>query len=95
PESFDLMIDQELDAVAAVKAALAPLHQRLPGSLIMSGNFMTIPQAAGIPKGRPEAARYVHDFIEEMKASGFIAEEFERHGLGPDDAIVAGPAPVR
>jgi polar amino acid transport system substrate-binding protein len=95
PESFELMIDQELDAVAAVRAALAPLNQRLPGSRIMSGNFMTIPQAAGVPKGRAEAARYVHDFIEEMKASGFIAEAFERHGLGPDDAVVAGPAPAQ
>lgn len=95
PESFDLLTDQHLDAVAAVKAALGPLHERLPGSRILAGNFMTIPQAAGVPKGRPEAARYVHDFIEEMKASGFIAEAFKRHGLGPDDAIVAGPAPTR
>ena len=39
-------------------------------------------------------ARYVREFIEEMKASGFIAEAFKRHGLGPDDAIVAAPAPL-
>jgi polar amino acid transport system substrate-binding protein len=95
PAAFDLMIEQQLDALAGVKAAMGPLRERLPGSRILDGNFMTIPQAAGIPKGRPEAARYVREFIEEMKASGFIAEAFERHGLGPDDAIVAAPAPVQ
>jgi polar amino acid transport system substrate-binding protein len=74
---------------------MGPLKERLPGSRILDGNFMTIPQAAGIPKGRPEAALYVREFIEEMKSSGVIAEAFERHGLGPDDAIVAAPAPVQ
>lgn len=92
PESFDLMIDQNLDAVAAVKTALVPLQQRLPGSRILDGNFMTIPQAAALPKGRPEAARYVSNFIEEMKASGFMAAAYERHGIGPNDAKIAPPA---
>ena len=53
---------------------------------------MTIPQAAGVPKGRPAAARYVSEFIEEMKASGFVGRTLEKYGLGPDDAIVAPPA---
>jgi polar amino acid transport system substrate-binding protein len=92
PESFDLMVSQKLDAVAAVRTALIPVAQRLPGSRVMSGHFMTIPQAAAIPKGRPAAARYVGDFIEDIKASGFVATALQRHGLGPDDAIVAAPA---
>lgn len=53
---------------------------------------MTIPQAAGVPKGRPAAASYVSEFIEEMKASGFVASTLKKYGLGPDDAIVARPA---
>lgn len=92
PESFDLFIDEQLDAVAAVKTSLGPLAERLPGSRILSGYFMTIPQAAGVPRGRPEAAAYVREFIEDVKASGFVAEAFERHGIGPDDALVAAPA---
>ena len=94
PAAFDLLVEQQLDALAGVKASLKLLTERLPGSRILDGRFMTIPQAAGIPKGRPEAARYVREFIEEMKTSGFIAEAFKRHGLGPDDAIVAAPAPL-
>jgi polar amino acid transport system substrate-binding protein len=92
PKSFDLLIEQELDAVAAVRTALTTASKRLPGSRVLSGNFMTIPQAAGVPKGRSAAARFVRDFIEEMKASGFVADALKRHGLGPDDAIVAPPA---
>jgi polar amino acid transport system substrate-binding protein len=92
PESFDLMVSQKLDAVAAVRTALVPVAQRLPGSRVMSGHFMTIPQAAAIPKGRPAAARYVSDFIEDLKTTGFVAAALQRHGLGPDDAIVAPAA---
>jgi polar amino acid transport system substrate-binding protein len=62
---------------------------------VLDGRFMTIPQAAGIPRGRPAAARYVKQFIEDVKASGFVAKALERHGLKPDDAVVAPPAPVQ
>lgn len=94
PKSIDMMMEQDLDAVAAVRTALVPAARRLPGSRIMSGHFMTIPQAAAVPKGRRAAARYVREFIEEMKASGVIAAGLKKHGLGPDDAIVAPPSPV-
>jgi polar amino acid transport system substrate-binding protein len=89
PISIDMMIEQKLDAVAAVRTALVSGARRVPGSRVMSGHFMTIPQAAGVPQGRPAAARYVREFIEEMKASGFVANGLQRYGLGPDDAIVA------
>jgi polar amino acid transport system substrate-binding protein len=92
PESFDLMRTQKLEAVAAVRTALVDEAKRMPGSRVMTGRFMTIPQAAGVPKGRPAAARYVSQFIEEMKASGFVAKALARHGLTRDDAIVAPAA---
>jgi len=92
PKSFDLLVDQQLDAVAAVRTALVTAAKRLPGCRVLSGHFMTIPQAAGVPKGRPAAARYVRAFIEEMKATGFVANALQKYGLGPDDAIVAAPA---
>jgi polar amino acid transport system substrate-binding protein len=95
PESIEMMGAQQLDAVAAVRTALAPVARRIPGSRVLSGHFMTIPQAAGIPRGRPAAAQYVRQFIEEMKASGFVAEALTRHGLQRDDAIVAPPAPAQ
>ena len=95
PGSIRMMVDQKLDAVAGVRTALVAESRRIPGSRVMSGHFMTIPQGAGVPKGRPAAARYVRQFIEDVKASGFVAKALARHGLGPDDAVVAPAAPVQ
>ena len=92
PKSMELMLEQKLDAVAAVRTALAAEARRVPGLRVLDGHFMTIPQAAGVPKGRPVAARYVTEFIEEMKSSGFVADALKKYGHGPDDAIVAPPA---
>lgn len=89
PKSIDMMIEQKLDAVAAVRTALVTASWSIPNSRVMKGHFMTIPHAIGVPKGRPEAARYIAQFLEEMKASGAIAAGLKRHGLGPDDATVA------
>jgi len=44
-----------------------------------------------VPKGRPNAHAFLCDFIEEMKASGFISLALARSGQS--EAIVAGPAP--
>jgi polar amino acid transport system substrate-binding protein len=95
PKSMELMQEQKLAAVAAVRTALAAEARRVPGLRVLSGHFMTIPQAAGVPKGRPVAARYVSAFIEEMKTSGFVTAALKRYGYGPDDAIVAPPSSAR
>ena len=58
----------------------------------VDGNFMIIGQASGIPKGRPHAARYLREFIEEAKASGFVARALRESGIA--DATVAPAAPA-
>ena len=40
-----------------------------------------------LPKGRPLAARYLREFVDEMKASGFVAASLEKSGQ--KDAAVA------
>lgn len=87
-----MIADPQIDVLAAVRTALVGAAERIQGSRVMDGYFMTIPQAAGVPKGRPAAAAYVHAFIEEMKATGYIADELRKYGHGPEDAIVAPPA---
>ena len=57
----------------------------------MDGHFMVIEQAMGTPKGREAGAHYLREFVEEMKASGFVATGLERSGQG--DATVAPKAP--
>jgi polar amino acid transport system substrate-binding protein len=44
----------------------------------MDGRFMEIQQAMGTPKERAAAAHYLRDFVEEMKASGFVADALKR-----------------
>jgi polar amino acid transport system substrate-binding protein len=43
---------------------------------------MSIRQAMGTPRGRDAALSYLQDFIEEMKASGFVAEALRRSNTG-------------
>jgi len=57
------------------------------------GRFMVIEQAMGTPKGRDAGLRYLREFIEEMKASGFVAKALNASGQA--DAAVAPPSPVR
>ena len=35
----------------------------------------------GVPKGRIAAQAWLSAFIEEMKASGFVANALQRHGI--------------
>jgi polar amino acid transport system substrate-binding protein len=51
---------------------------------------MAIEQAMGIPKGRPAGIAYLRAFIEELKASGFVAQALAASGHG--EASVAPAA---
>ena len=48
---------------------------------------MEIRQAMGCAKGKLAGAKYLRSFIEEMKASGFVANELKKSGQ--HDATVA------
>jgi polar amino acid transport system substrate-binding protein len=53
---------------------------KLPGARILEGRFTAIQQAIGVPKGNTEVAQWLQQFVDEVKASGFVAELIERHG---------------
>jgi polar amino acid transport system substrate-binding protein len=46
----------------------------------------------GLPKGRAAGYRYLRRFVEDMKASGFVAQALARSGQ--NDATVAPAARV-
>lgn len=89
PAVTDVMVAQNLEVAAGVKQQLEADAQRVAGLRLLPGRFMVINQAMGMPKGRELAARYVESFIEEMKASGFVAQALARHGI--QGAAVAPP----
>ena len=81
PSVTDLFIAQNLEVAAGVKQQLQADATRLPGLRLFDERFMVIQQAMGLPKGRDAAARYQSAFVEEMKASGFVAAALARHGI--------------
>lgn len=89
-DAVKLFVDQKLDAAAGVKQPLVLFARDTPGFRVVEGRFMSIDQAMGVPKGRPEALGYLADYVEEMKASGFVAAALERHKQ--TDAVVAPAA---
>jgi polar amino acid transport system substrate-binding protein len=91
PASIELFVKDRLEAAAGVKQPLVQYAKANPGVRVIDGRFMSIEQAMGTPKGREAGARYLRQFVEEMKASGFVARSLERSGQG--DATVAPPAP--
>lgn len=82
PAVVDFFLAQKLEVAAGVKQQLQADARRVAGLRLLDGRFMVINQAMGTPRGRGEAGiRYLRSFIEEMKASGFVARALERHGI--------------
>ncbi len=81
PAVVDYFLAQGLEVAAGVKQQLQADAKRLPGLRLLDGRFMVIQQAMGLPKGREAGARYLTAFVEEMKASGFVAAALARHSI--------------
>jgi polar amino acid transport system substrate-binding protein len=90
--AMELFLAETLDAAAGVRQPLVKFAAAHPGLRVMDERFMAIEQAMCMPQGRAAGARYLRAFVEEMKASGFVAAGLERSGQG--DAMVAPAAPV-
>ena len=86
-DGIALFVKDKLDAAGGVKQPLVAYAKTNPNVRILDGRFMEIRQAMGTPRGRGEAgARYLGAFIEEMKASGFVADALKRSNQ-PDAAV--------
>lgn len=82
PTVVDEFLRQNLDVAAGVRQQLEADAARVGQVRFLPGRFMVIHQAMGLAAGRdPAAARYLISFVEEMKASGFVAQSLARHGI--------------
>ena len=70
-----------LDVAAGVKQQLEMDAQRVGGVRLLPGRFMVIEQSMGVPKGRTAAQAWLSSYIEEMKATGFVAAALKRHNI--------------
>ena len=73
-----LFVEKKLEAMAALKPGLLGDVARLPGSRILEGNFTTVQQSVGVPKGRLAAATYLQSFVDEIK-KGLVAQLIAKH----------------
>lgn len=76
----EMFLADKLDVVAGVRQQLEPFAKPGAGLRVMDGRFQVIRQAMAVPKGRLAAAAYVRDFIEDVKASGFVKAGLDRSG---------------
>ena len=77
--SYNLFVNDKLDALASLKPRLLSDVTRLPGARILDGKFTAVQQAVGTGKANAAAAAFLRDFVEEVKASGFVAGLIARH----------------
>jgi polar amino acid transport system substrate-binding protein len=85
--SMEKFLTDKLEAIAGVKQSLRKYMKETPGLRMLEPRFMAIQHAMGTPKGRSAGVAYLKAFIEEMKASGYVAESLLRNNQS--DAEVA------
>ena len=71
--------EDRLEAYAGLRPGLLSDVQKLPGSRILDGQFTAVQQAIGTSKANIAAAAFLRSFVEEAKASGFVASLIAKH----------------
>ena len=91
--SLELFLSQKLDVLSGLKPRLLMDVEKLPGARLLDGQFTGVQQAIGTPKARETAARFLRGFVEDVKASGLVAQAISSNGVR--GVSVAPPAPVQ
>jgi polar amino acid transport system substrate-binding protein len=79
------------DAGAGIRQPLEAHAARDASLRVLPGRFMVIRQAMGCPRAfGDEALRFLAAFVEDMKASGFVAQALARHGIEGAGVAPAG-----
>ena len=91
PAVVETFVAQNIDVAAGVKQQLELDAKKHTGLRLLPGRFMVIQQAMGTPRTRGEAAaKALYLFVEEMKATGFVAGALARHKIEGASVAPAG-----
>lgn len=77
--SFDDFVNKKLEVLAGLKPRLLSDVKKVPGARILDGKFSAVQQAVGTAKANTAAAAWLAQVVEELKASGFIANAIKKH----------------
>ena len=78
---FDMFVAEKIEVLAGLRPGLIKDQKNLPGSRILDGQFTAVQQAAGMPKGHPAGVKFLNEFIEDAKATGFVARALVSNGM--------------
>lgn len=80
-EGTDTFVAGNLEAAAGVREPMTEFVAAQPEYRLIDGRFMEISQAVGAAKTkRRETTGFLHDVVEELKASGMVADALRRSG---------------
>jgi polar amino acid transport system substrate-binding protein len=79
--AIEMFERRELDVFATNKPTLFEMSDQMPGARVLDGRWGVEHIAIATPKGREAAMEYVHRFVEDVQASGLLAQAVERAGL--------------
>jgi polar amino acid transport system substrate-binding protein len=77
--ALEQFMAEKLEALAGLRPRLLTDVQKLPGAVILPGQFTAVQQAVGTAKANTAAAAWLHGFVEEAKASGLVGRFIEQH----------------
>ena len=89
-EGTGVLCDLGLEAAAGIRQPMTEFVRSHPRFRLIEGPFMQIRQAMATTRTRgPETIQFLRTFVEELKASGFVADALRR--ADQPDVTVAPP----
>ena len=79
--SFDVFVNENLDALAGLRPALIDDVKKISGAKILEGQFMSVQQAIGTSIQNIHSSIYIAEFVEEMKKTGFVQKLIDKHNV--------------
>jgi polar amino acid transport system substrate-binding protein len=89
-DGVDMFGTEGLEVAAGIRQPMTEFVDTHQGVRLIEGPFMEIQQAMGTTRSRmPDTVEFLRAFVEELKASGFVADALRRANRA--DATVAAP----
>lgn len=79
--SIEALQSGKVDAIAGLRFALLQSASRVPGSRVLTDNFVRAQQAIAVPKSNGAALAYLSAFVADVTRSGFVAAAIQKTGL--------------
>lgn len=79
--AIQMVLDSKLDAFGANRQRLADLTRNLSGVRLLADDLYGVEQTIIVPKGNPDLLKFVNQFIDDVRKSGFLSESIQRSGV--------------